>query len=336
MNDMENFQKIEKIGEGAYGIVYKAKDRITNQFVALKKIRLETESEGVPSTAIREISLLKELEHPGIVQLLDVVHADQKLYLVFEYLDKDLKKLMDDYARESLAEGGTGGLPEPLAMSYLKQLLEGIAYCHKHRVLHRDLKPQNLLIDSSGRIKLADFGLARAFGFPVRTYTHEVVTLWYRAPEILLGSKFYCTSVDTWSLGCIFAEMITRKPLFPGDSEIDQLFRIFRILGTPTETNWPGVSSLPDYKSVFPRWDPPQNIKQVLPVELSRGGHALLSQLLTYNPDHRISAKQALNHGYLSEVREMAPPSCWGAADREAKRRKVDPGEGEQMTQVYC
>ena len=136
MTDMENFQKIEKIGEGTYGIVYKAKDKITNQFVALKKIRLEIESEGVPSTAIREISLLKELEHPGIVQLLDVVHTEQKLYLVFEYLDKDLKKLMDDYAKER-NDGRGGGLPEPLAMSYLKQLLEGIAYCHQHRVLHR-------------------------------------------------------------------------------------------------------------------------------------------------------------------------------------------------------
>ena len=133
MTDMENFQKIEKIGEGTYGVVYKAKDKITNQLVALKKIRLEVESEGVPSTAIREISLLKELEHPAIVQLLDVVHADQKLYLVFEYLDKDLKKLMDDHAKEN----GNFGLPEPLAMSYLKQLLEGIAYCHQHRVLHR-------------------------------------------------------------------------------------------------------------------------------------------------------------------------------------------------------
>merc|ERR1712106_1245574 len=214
---------------------------------------------------------------------------------------------MDDYARESLAEGGTGGLPEPLAMSYLKQLLEGIAYCHKHRVLHRDLKPQNLLIDASGRIKLADFGLARAFGFPVRTYTHEVVTLWYRAPEILLGSKFYCTSVDTWSLGCIFAEMITRRPLFPGDSEIDQLFRIFRILGTPTETNWPGVSSLPDFKSVFPRWEA-QDISQALPPDVSPGGQDLLHQILVYNPAGRISAKQALQHQYLYNSELVPPP----------------------------
>jgi len=309
---MDNFQKIEKIGEGTYGIVYKAKDKVTDQYVALKKIRLETESEGVPSTAIREISLLKELEHPGIVQLLDVVHADQKLYLVFEFLDKDLKKFMDDYAASRRLEGLTDpnlGLPETLVQSYLRQLLEGIAYCHKHRVLHRDLKPQNLLIDSTGLIKLADFGLARAFGLPVRSYTHEVVTLWYRAPEILLGSKFYSCSVDTWSLGCIAAEMLTRRPLFPGDSEIDQLFRIFRSLGTPTESSWPGVSSLQDYKPVFPRWEA-QTITQVLPLPLSSGGHDLLSQLLEYNPDRRISAKQALEHPYLVGAKPVPPPAC--------------------------
>jgi len=306
---MENFQKIEKIGEGTYGIVYKAKDKITNQYVALKKIRLETESEGVPSTAIREISLLKELEHPGVVQLLDVVHADTVLYLVFEYLDKDLKKLMDDHAAASRIEGvGGPGLPEPLVKSYLRQLLDGIAYCHKHRVLHRDLKPQNLLIDGHGLIKLADFGLARAFGLPVRTYTHEVVTLWYRAPEILLGCKFYSTSVDTWSLGCIFAEMLSRRPLFPGDSEIDQLFRIFRSLGTPTEASWPGVSSLPDYKPVFPRWEA-QEITQILPLDLSDGGHDLLQQLLMYNPNARISSKQALLHPYLANADIQRPPT---------------------------
>jgi len=305
---MENFQKIEKIGEGTYGIVYKARDKITSQYVALKKIRLESETEGVPSTAIREISLLKELEHPGVVQLLDVVHADTVLYLVFEYLDKDLKKLMDDYAAMRREEGiSNTGLPEPLVKSYLRQLLEGIAYCHKHRVLHRDLKPQNLLIDSHGLIKLADFGLARAFGLPVRPYTHEVVTLWYRAPEVLLGAKFYSTAVDTWSLGCIFAEMLTRRPLFPGDSEIDQLFRIFRVLGTPTEATWPGVSSLPDYKPVFPRWEA-QDIGQALPHDVSEGGQDLLQQLLVYNPAGRISAKQAIQHQYLTHSEIIPPP----------------------------
>lgn len=139
-------------------------------------------------------------------------------------------------------------LPAELVKSYMYQLLKGLEFCHSHRVLHRDLKPQNLLIDSHGCIKLADFGLARAFGIPIRAYTHEVVTLWYRAPEILMGARQYACPVDVWSVGCIFAEMITGRPLFPGDSEIDELFRIFRVLGTPTEASWPGVSQLPDYK----------------------------------------------------------------------------------------
>ncbi|XP_077829053.1 cyclin-dependent kinase 3 isoform X5 [Macaca mulatta] len=191
---MDVFQKVEKIGEGTYGVVYKAKNRETGQLVALKKIRLDLEMEGVPSTAIREISLLKELKHPNIVQLLDVVHNERKLYLVFEFLSQDLKKYMDSTPDSEL----------PL---HLIKLLQGVSFCHSHRVIHRDLKPQNLLINELGAIKLADFGLARAFGVPLRTYTHEVVTLWYRAPEILLGSKFYTTAVDIWSIGCIFAEM---------------------------------------------------------------------------------------------------------------------------------
>nr|CAD7405899.1 unnamed protein product [Timema poppensis] len=252
---MEQYCKIEKIGEGTYGVVYKAIDNTNGNTVALKKIRLETEAEGVPSTAIREISLLRELDHPNIVKLLEVVPCDKKLYMVFEYLLLDLKKFLD--MNRTL-------LPISLVKSYTFQLLSAISFCHAHKVLHRDLKPQNLLIDHTGYIKLADFGLARGFGIPVRTYTHEVVTLWYRAPEILLGAKFYTTSVDIWSLGCIFAEMMMKRALFPGDSEIDQLFRIFRTLGTPDESVWPGVSKLPDYKSMFPSWES-QDIDEILP-----------------------------------------------------------------------
>lgn len=146
-------------------------------------------------------------------------------------------------------------LPTATVKSYLYQLILGIAICHSNRIVHRDLKPQNILIDTkSNSVKLADFGLARAFGLPVKTYTHEVVTLWYRAPEILLGQKQYSTPVDMWSVGCIFAEMAQKKPLFCGDSEIDQIFKIFRIMGTPKECIWPGVNSLPDFKATFPRW----------------------------------------------------------------------------------
>lgn len=171
---------------GTYGVVYKARDLNHNRIVALKKIRLEAEDEGVPSTAIREISLLKEMNDPNIVRLFDIVHADgHKLYLVFEFLDLDLKKYMEALP---VSEGGRGkalpngshinmnqlGLGEAMVKKFMAQLVEGVRYCHSHRILHRDLKPQNLLIDREGNLKLADFGLARAFGVPLRTYTHEV------------------------------------------------------------------------------------------------------------------------------------------------------------------
>ncbi|KAJ3038412.1 Cyclin-dependent kinase catalytic subunit, partial [Rhizoclosmatium hyalinum] len=250
-------------------------------------IRLETEDEGVPSTAIREISLLKELNHPNVVRLLDTVHNDAKLYLIFEFLDMDLKKYTDSIKV----------LPPSLIRSYMQQLVSGMNYCHAKRILHRDLKPQNLLIDQSGVLKLADFGLARAVGIPLRTYTHEVVTLWYRAPEILLGSRHYSTAVDMWSIGCIFAELALKAPLFPGDSEIDEIFRIFRVLGTPDEEVWPGISQLPDYKDNFPNWSP-QPWKKTVP-SLEPDGIDLLQQFLVYDPAYRISAKRALLHPYL-------------------------------------
>ncbi len=164
---MDRYSKLEKIGEGTYGVVYKARDRVSQEVIALKKIRLDAEDEGVPSTAIREISLLKELQHQNIVRLKDVVHSEKKLHLVFEFLEHDLKKHMDQ-------QQATGGLTVMQVKSFLYQMLRGIAFCHSHRVLHRDLKPQNLLIDRDRNLKLADFGLARAFGIPVRTYTHEV------------------------------------------------------------------------------------------------------------------------------------------------------------------
>lgn len=289
---LENYKRLEKIGEGTYGVVYKAEDRTTGKMIALKKIRLETEDEGVPSTAIREISLLKETDHPNVVRLLDVVHRDAKLYLVFEFLDLDLKRYMDHVK---------AGISSQVK-SFTYQLLEGIAYCHSHRIIHRDLKPQNLLVEHGEVVKLADFGLARAFNVPLRTYTHEVVTLWYRAPEILLGSSQYSTPVDIWSVGCIFAEMAMRKPLFPGDSEIDELYKIFRVLGTPNEQIWPGVSSLKDWKPIFPQWKP-QDLGRLMP-SLEPEGLDLLSKMLEYEPSKRISAKEALEHPYFDSLQK--------------------------------
>eukprot|EP00090_Calanus_glacialis_P001786 TRINITY_DN11317_c0_g1_i2.p1 TRINITY_DN11317_c0_g1~~TRINITY_DN11317_c0_g1_i2.p1 ORF type:complete len:316 (-),score=120.40 TRINITY_DN11317_c0_g1_i2:136-1083(-) len=298
---MEDFVKIEKIGEGTYGVVFKGKNKKTGEIVAMKKIRLESEDEGVPSTAIREISLLKELQHPNIVGLMDVLMQEAKLYLIFEFLTMDLKKYMDTSI-------GKGGKMDPqLVKSYTYQIFQGMLFCHQRRVLHRDLKPANLLIDKNGVIKLADFGLARAFGIPVRVYTHEVVTLWYRAPEILLGSQKYSCPIDIWSLGTIFAEMINKKPLFQGDSEIDQLFRIFRVLTTPTEETWPGVTSLPDFKPSFPNWNTNNlstTMKDCCPMALD-----LLQQCLVYDPSKRISAKAALRHQYFNDLDKNTLPA---------------------------
>jgi len=243
MNKLAKYEDLGVCGEGTYGVVVKARVKNTDEFVALKRIKLESEDEGIPSTAIREIALLKELQHPNIVSLLDVIHAESTLTLVFEYLEQDLHRLMK--------AAGDDGLDTPTIKSFLKQLLEGIAFCHKGKVLHRDLKPQNLLVSRDGVLKLADFGLARAFGIPVKNYTHEVVTLWYRAPDILMGSKEYGTEVDMWSVGCIFAELVTGKPLFAGSDEEEQLEQIFKVRGSPDPEEWPRVKDLPLYRDDF-------------------------------------------------------------------------------------
>ncbi|KAI5480502.1 cell division control protein Cdc2 [Pseudohyphozyma bogoriensis] len=323
---MDNYRKIEKVGEGTYGTVYKCVQLSTQTVVAMKKIRLEDDDEGVPSTALREVSVLMELgQSTGrgsdcVVRLLDIIHSDAMLCLVFEFLDLDLKKYMDAASAagdlvsnhglavdmngnaSSASVKGKGrarrGLPPDLVAKLLSQLLLGLGHLHSRRILHRDLKPQNLLIDKSGNLKIADFGLARAFGIPLRTYTHEIVTLWYRPPEVLLGGRHYTTAVDVWSCGTIFAEMSSGMPLIPGDSEIDQIFKTFRIFGTPTTEIWPGLSLMPDFKPTFPKWRP-QPLHDVIPEMDDKALH-LLQGMLTYDPARRISAKAALRHPYFS------------------------------------
>jgi serine/threonine protein kinase len=289
----QNYERIEKkpLGEGTYGEVYKARCTRSGEIRALKRMKLDQEDEGVPSTAIREVSLLKILNHPNVVKLHDVFCSQKKLYLIFEFVDSDLKKFMK--------QRGTPLTPE-MVKSFARQLVLGVDYCHANRIIHRDLKPQNLLVDNTGALKIADFGLARAFSLPIPKYTHEVVTVWYRCPEILLGCQKYAVAVDTWSVGCIIAELANNSPLFPGDSEIDTIFRIFRKLGTPNESVWSGISQLQDYKETFPKWKPRglENVPGLLP-NLCDDGIDLVNQFLIFNPKDRISCRRALNHRYF-------------------------------------
>lgn len=263
--------------------------------MALKEIHLDSE-EGTPSTAIREISLMKELKHENIVSLHDVIHTENKLMLVFEYMDKDLKKYMD-------SRGDRGQLDYITIKSFMYQLLQGIAFCHENRVLHRDLKPQNLLINNKGQLKLGDFGLARAFGIPVNTFSNEVVTLWYRAPDVLLGSRTYNTSIDIWSAGCIMAEMYTGRPLFPGTTNEDELQKIFRLMGTPSERSWPGISQFPEYKPTFHIYAT-QDLRSILP-QVDQLGLDLLGRMLQLRPEMRISAKDALGHQWFRDLGQL-------------------------------
>ncbi|VDN92287.1 unnamed protein product [Brugia pahangi] len=285
---LETYEKLEKLGEGTYATVYKGRSRLTEKFVALKEIRLELE-EGAPCTAIREVSILRDLRHANIVTLHDIIHTERILTLVFEYVDRDLKQYLDD-------------CQDVISMKnvrlFLVQLLRGLNYCHQRRVLHRDLKPQNLLINEKGELKLADFGLARAKSIPTKTYSNEVVTLWYRPPDVLLGSTDYSTHIDMWGVGCILFEMISGHALFPGSAVEEQLLLIFHMLGTPSSTSYPQMCNSTTFRLCrFPHYRP--NVLQNACSRIDQHANDLLHRLLQYEGRKRLSAADALQHSFL-------------------------------------
>ena len=213
---VSKYKRLKKLGQGTYGVVYKAEHTSSKEIVAVKQIYVDEDNEGIPSTAIREIALLKSLDHPHIIKLKETIYHNDNLYLVFPYFDSDLKKYFNSKKDK---------IPMHEITDFVYQILLATNHCHSKRIYHRDLKPQNILIDErTKQIKLADFGLSRTFTLPNQTWTHEVITLWYRSPEILLGMKHYTHTSDLWSIGCIFGEFCNKSvPLFRGDSEICQV-----------------------------------------------------------------------------------------------------------------
>ncbi|KAF7253008.1 hypothetical protein EG68_09090 [Paragonimus skrjabini miyazakii] len=321
---VEEFECLNRIEEGTYGVVYRARDRKINEIVALKRLKMEKERDGFPITSLREINTLMKAQHENIVTVREVVVGSNmdKIYLVMDYVEHDLKSLME-------IMNGPFSVGEVKCL--LVQLLRAVRHLHDNWILHRDLKTSNLLLSHQGILKVGDFGLAREYGSPLKHYTEVVVTLWYRAPELLLGTKQYTCPIDLWSVGCIFAEFLLQRPLFPGKGEVDELNIIFRDLGTPTERIWPGVSQLPGMKKcVFTDYPYNQLRRRFTEKQISDQGFDLLNSFLTYCPDKRVTAEKALNHAYFNERPRAIHPSMfpsWPAKSEGAvsSRKMVSP-----------
>uniref|UniRef100_A0A669BRH0 cyclin-dependent kinase n=1 Tax=Oreochromis niloticus TaxID=8128 RepID=A0A669BRH0_ORENI len=316
---VEEFQCLNRIEEGTYGVVYRAKDKKTDEIVALKRLKMEKEKEGFPITSLREINTILKAQHPNIVTVREIVVGSNmdKIYIVMNYVEHDLKSLM-----ETMKQPFLPGEVKTLMI----QLLRGVRHLHDNWILHRDLKTSNLLLSHKGILKIGDFGLAREYGSPLKPYTPVVVTLWYRSPELLLGAKEYSTAVDMWSVGCIFGELLTQKPLFPGKSEIDQINKIFKDLGSPSEKIWPGYSELPAVKKMTFTEYPYNNLRKRFGALLSDQGFDLMNKFLTYCPSKRISSDEALKHEYFRESPLPIDSSMFPTWPAKSEQQRVKRG----------
>jgi cell division cycle 2-like protein len=310
------YRPIHAIDEGTYGKVWLAEDRETGERVALKQIKFDKihTNEGFPVTALRETNVLLALRHPNIIRVREMVIGSSldKVYMVMDFMPHNLRDFLERFPRGTF-------FTQSEVKCLVKQLLTGLAFMHEKWFVHRDLKTHNLLIDNEGTLVLCDFGLARRYGYPLRPYTETVVTLWYRAPELLLGTQTYGPAVDVWSVGCIFAEFLTKEALFKTQSESEAVKAIFRVLGTPSEEDWPGWKDMKNVRSLraAERNYAPVPLRKALNLGntayaggafISDTGLSLLSGLLAVNPDRRLTAAEALTHPWFAESPPPADP----------------------------
>ncbi|XP_042398138.1 probable serine/threonine-protein kinase At1g54610 [Zingiber officinale] len=326
----DTFEKIDKIGQGTYSNVYKARDMLTGKIVALKKVRFDNmEPESVKFMA-REILILRQLDHVNVVKLEGLVTSRMtcSLYLVFEYMEHDLA---------GLAASPTIKFTEAQVKCYMRQLLSGLEHCHNNGVLHRDIKGSNLLIDNEGLLKIADFGLATFFD-PSRKHpmTSRVVTLWYRAPELLLGATDYGVGIDLWSAGCILAELLAGKPIMPGRTEVEQLHKIFKLCGSPSEEYWK-KSKLP-HTTIFKPQQPYKRFIKETFKDFPPSSLPLIETLLAIDPIERLTATAALNSEFFntppyacepSSLPKYPPSKEMDAKLRDEEARRLRAGGGK-------
>ncbi|KAL9271045.1 Cyclin-dependent kinase E-1-like protein [Drosera capensis] len=315
---LQQYDLIGKIGEGTYGLVFLAKIKSPGsnrgKSIAIKKFKQSKDGDGVSPTAIREIMLLREISHENVVKLVNVHinHVDMSLYLAFDYAEHDLYEIIRHH-RDKV----NSPISRYTVKSLLWQLLNGLNYLHSNWIIHRDLKPSNILVmgegEEQGVVKIADFGLARIYQAPLKPLSENgvVVTIWYRAPELLLGAKHYTSAVDMWAVGCIFAELVTLKPLFqgaevkaaPNPFQLDQLDKIFKVLGTPTLDKWPTIVNLPhwqtDQQHIQSHKYDNHGLYTIVNINPKSPEFDLLTKMLEYDPRKRITAAQALEHEYF-------------------------------------
>lgn len=310
----DRYTKEKKVGEGTYAVVYLGKQISSGKDVAIKEIKTGGFKDGLDMSAIREVKYLQEMSHPNVIELIDVFSdKERNLNLVLEFLPADLEQIIND---KSIM------ISPADIKSWMLMTLRGVFHCHRNGIMHRDLKPNNLLISPTGELKLADFGLARAFGGPKEVFTSNVVTRWYRAPELLFGAHHYSPEIDIWAAGVIFAELMLRTPYLPGKDDTNQIVVTFQALGTPTEAIWPGVSHLPNYNNLV-MYPPPsrQELRNRFPAA-TEDALDLLCAMLKLDPNQRWNATQCLTSKYFTEFPRPTEPSK--LPKKQPQKKKTD------------